>query len=71
DVDGLRQDVTEQGQAIVSLQQEVAGQGRAIVSLDQRVTGLDQRMTEGFETLNTGMADIKALLTGKPGSEQD
>ena len=35
---------------------------------DRRITGLDQKMTEGFAMLGTGMAQITALLTGKSGS---
>jgi chromosome segregation ATPase len=64
-ITSIRQELTEQGQAITSirqdvdgLQQELAEQGRAIVSLDQK-------MSAGFATLNTGMAQIAALLNGK------
>ena len=31
---------------------------------DRRITGLDQKVTEGFAMLGTGMAQITALLTG-------
>ncbi|MGH3814976.1 MAG: hypothetical protein ACRDUV_21450 [Pseudonocardiaceae bacterium] len=63
-LNALRETQLEQGQAINGLlqdvdglQQQVAEQGRAIVSLDQK-------MSAGFATLNTGMAQIVALLDG-------
>lgn len=56
-LNALRETQLEQGQAITSIQQELAEQGRAIVSLDQK-------MSAGFATLNTGMAQIAALLNG-------
>jgi hypothetical protein len=36
---------------------------------DRRITGLDQKVTEGFATLSTGLAQITALLTGETGSD--
>ena len=41
------------------------------LELDQKVNGLDQKMTEGFAMLGTGMAQITALLSGNAGSGQD
>ncbi len=40
------------------------------LELDRKVTGLDQKVTQGFGTLATGMAQITALLTPKAGSGQ-
>jgi chromosome segregation ATPase len=42
---------------------------RAIVSLNQAIISLDQKMSNGFATLHTGIAQIVALLNGHPGSE--
>jgi chromosome segregation ATPase len=41
------------------------------LELDQKVSGLDQKLTEGFAMLGTGMAQITALLSGNVGSGQD
>ena len=68
-ITGLRHDLAVQGTTITGLAQRVTGLEDKVAGLDQRVTGLDERMTEGFETLNTGMTEIKALLTGKSGPE--
>ena len=35
---------------------------------DRKITGLDQKVTEGFAMLSTGMVQITALLTGRTGS---
>jgi chromosome segregation ATPase len=40
------------------------------LELDQKVSGLDQKVTEGFALLGTGMAQITALLTQNMGSGQ-
>lgn len=50
--------LAEHGEAINSIQQELTEHRQAIVSLDQK-------MSAGFATLNTGMAQIAALLNGK------
>jgi hypothetical protein len=57
-LNALRETQLEQGQAISGLQQQLTDQAQAIVSLDQK-------MSAGFATLNTGMAQIAALLNGK------
>ncbi|MGH3919287.1 MAG: hypothetical protein ACRDRY_04955 [Pseudonocardiaceae bacterium] len=38
---------------------------------DLKVSGLDQKVTEGFAMLGTGMAQITALLTPNAGSGQE
>ncbi len=58
-VNALRETQLEQGEAIISLRQELAEQRQAIVSLDQK-------MSAGFATLHSGMAQIVALLDGHP-----
>jgi chromosome segregation ATPase len=71
-ITSIRQELTEQGQAITSIRQELTEQGQAITSIRQELTeqgqaivSLDQKMSAGFATLNTGMAQIAALLNGK------
>ncbi|MDQ3886036.1 MAG: hypothetical protein M3308_03230 [Actinomycetota bacterium] len=78
DVSAVRAELRAHTQALNALRETQLEQGRALASLDHRVTSLDQRMTsldqkvtEGFTTLNVGMAQITALLTGKLDSEQD
>jgi hypothetical protein len=68
DVSEVRAELRAHTQALNALREIQLEQGRAISGLDQRVAGLDQKMTEGFATLSTGMAQITALLTGIAGS---
>ncbi|MGH4002376.1 MAG: hypothetical protein ACRDTJ_33475 [Pseudonocardiaceae bacterium] len=71
DVSEVRAELRAHTQALNALRETQLEQGRAIASLEHRVTGLDQKMTEGFATLGTGMAQITALLKGIAGSGQD
>ncbi len=71
DVSAVRAELRAHTQALNALRETQLEQGRALASLDHRVTSLDQKVTEGFTTLNVGMAQITALLTGKLDSEQD
>lgn len=40
------------------------------LELEQKVNGLDEKVTQGFATVATGMAQITALLTPNVGSGQ-
>jgi uncharacterized protein involved in exopolysaccharide biosynthesis len=64
DVSEVRAELRAHTQALNALRETQLEQGRAIA-------GLDQRMTEGFATLGTGMAQITALLTSITGCGQD
>jgi len=63
-LNALRETQLEQGQT----QRELQATQRELLEtqLEQ-----GQRMSDGFSTLNTGMAQITALLKGIAGSEQD
>lgn len=69
-LNALRETQLEQGEAITSIRQELAGHSRAIASLNEQIVSLDQKMSNGFATLHTGMAQIVALLNGNPGAAQ-
>lgn len=56
DVSEVRAELRAHTQALNALRETQLEQARAIVSLEQK-------MTEGFATLATGMAQITALLT--------
>lgn len=60
-LNALRETQLEQGEAITSIRKELAEHSRAIISLDQK-------MSHGFATLHTGMAQIVALLNGHSGA---
>ncbi len=61
DVSEVRAELRAHTQALNALRETQLDQ-------DRRITGLDQKVTEGFAMLSTGMAQITALLTGKAGS---
>jgi len=63
-LDEHSQILNEHSQKLDGHSQKLDGHGRAIVSLDQK-------MSEGFTTLHTGMAQITALLTKITNSGQD
>ncbi|MGH3820538.1 MAG: hypothetical protein ACRDRE_22865, partial [Pseudonocardiaceae bacterium] len=56
-LNALRETQLEQGAAITILKQDVT-------ILKQDLISLDQKMSAGFAALNTGMAQIVALLNG-------
>jgi len=62
DVPEVRAELRAHTQALNALRETQLGQ-------DRRITGLDQKVTEGFAMLSTGMAQITALLTGETGSD--
>jgi chromosome segregation ATPase len=62
-LNALRETQLEQGEAITSIRKELAEHSRAI-------TILDQKMSDGFATLHTGMAQIVTLLNGNPDAAQ-
>jgi chromosome segregation ATPase len=64
DVSEVRSELRAHTKALNALRETQLEQGAAITSLDQRLTSLDQKMSAGFATLNTGMAQIAALLNG-------
>jgi len=63
DVSEVRAELRAHTQALNALRETQLEQGGAIADLDRR-------MTEGFTTLNVGMSQITALLTGKLDSGQ-
>jgi len=62
DVSEVRAELRAHTQALNALRETQLDQ-------DRRITGLDRKVTEGFATLSTGMAQITALLTGETGSD--
>ena len=64
-LNALRETQLEQGEAIGSIRQELTKQGRTLAAHGEAIVSLDQKMSAGFATLNTGMAQIAALLNGK------
>jgi chromosome segregation ATPase len=68
-LNALRETQLEQGRMLAEHGRILDEHGRAIVSLKQAIIGLDQKMSNGFATLNTGMAQIVALLNGHSGPE--
>ncbi len=64
-LNALRETQLEQGGAIAGLQQDVAGLRQELTEQGEAIVSLDQKMSAGFATLNTGMAQIVALLNGK------
>lgn len=69
DVSEVRAELRAHTRALNALRETQLEQGQRISVLEQKVIGLDQKVTEGFAMLATGMAQITALLTGKAGSE--
>ena len=67
----LDQKVNGLDQKVNGLDQKVNGLDQKVNGLDQKVNGLDQKVTEGFAMLNTGMAQITALLTPNADSGQE
>lgn len=61
----------DHGQALAGHGQALAGHGQALAGHGQAIVSLDQKMSEGFATLHSGMAQITTLLQGIAGSEQD
>ena len=51
--------------------QILAEHGQALTGHGQAIASLDEKMTDGFATLGTGMAQITALLREIAGSEQN
>jgi hypothetical protein len=62
DVSEVRAELRAHTQALNALRETQLDQ-------DRRITGLDQKVTEGFAMLSTGMAQITALLTGETSSD--
>ncbi|MPZ66683.1 MAG: hypothetical protein GEU83_14625 [Pseudonocardiaceae bacterium] len=63
--------LAEHGRALDDHGQALAGHGQALAGHGQAIVSLDQKMSEGFATLHSGMAQITTLLQGIAGSEQD
>ena len=64
-LNALRETQLEQGQAINGLRQGVDGLQQQLTEQGRAIVSLDQKMSTGFATLNTGMAQIVTLLDGK------
>lgn len=63
----LRETQLDQGRMLTEHGRILDKHGRAIASLNQAIISLDQKMSNGFATLNTGIAQIVALLNGHSG----
>jgi hypothetical protein len=63
--------LTEQGQMLTEQGQMLTGHGQMLTGHGQAIASLDEKMTDGFAALGTGMAQITALLQEIAGSEQD
>jgi hypothetical protein len=70
DVSEVRSELRAHTQALNALRETQLEQGEVISSLKQDVVNLDQKMSAGFATLNTGMTKITALLENS-GSQQE
>lgn len=68
DVSEVRAELRAHTSALNALRETQLEQGWRISGLENRVASLDQKMTEGFAMLTTGMAQITALLSGNAGS---
>lgn len=71
DVSEVRAELRAHTQGLNALRETQLEQGQVLAEQGQAIASLDQRMTEGFATLSTGMVQITALLQGTAGSEQD
>ncbi|MGH3770800.1 MAG: hypothetical protein ACRDRW_05295 [Pseudonocardiaceae bacterium] len=69
-LNALRETQLEQGRLLAEQGEAIAEQGEAIAGQGEAIVSLDQKMSAGFATLNTGMAKITALLESA-GSEPD
>ncbi|MBV9143339.1 MAG: hypothetical protein JO115_20885 [Pseudonocardiales bacterium] len=69
-LNALRETQLEQGEAITSIREEITSIRQELAEHSRAIISLDQKMSHGFATLHTGMAQIVALLNGNPDAAQ-
>jgi hypothetical protein len=62
DVSEVRSELRAHTRALNALRETQLEQGRSITEQGVAISSLDQKMSDGFATLNIGMAKITALL---------
>ncbi len=71
DVAEVRFQLSAHTRVLNALRDSQLEHGRRIDELDTKMTGLDTKVTDGFATVNVGMAQITALLSTLTGDTDE